>query len=123
MFPAALTPVDHSTLKFFEMSNPTDETELRRLKEEKDAILAWVVICKAAQASVEALQSSQSITKEHQHNTPSDDKRVISSSSELTKANIWRSSRYSQSNKLYHASRKVARTAAFTNFPESNLLN
>jgi len=47
---------------------------------------------------------SQSITKEHQHNTPLDDKPVISSLSELTEANTWRSSRYSQSNKLYHAS-------------------
>jgi len=76
------------------MSNPTDKTELQLLMEERDATLAYLAVCKAAQASVD--EALQRIAEERQHNTPKDSRRVISSLSELIETSSWPSNQRSQ---------------------------
>ena len=84
------------------MSNPTNKTELQRLMEERDATLACLAVCKAAQASVE--EALQRITEEHQHHTRNDGKHVISSLSELIETSTRQSNQRSQTEKPYQAS-------------------
>ena len=87
------------------MSNPADKTELQRLLEERDATLACLAICKVAQATVD--QALQRINEERQPNTSKDDKRVISSLSELIGTSAWQSNRPSQTDLPCRTSRKV----------------
>jgi hypothetical protein len=87
------------------MSNPADKTKLQRLIEERDATLAYLAICKAAEASVdEALQRN---TKEHLNDTLQDNERVISSLSELIGTSTWQPNRHSQANKTDRTSSRV----------------
>ncbi|KAK0634075.1 hypothetical protein B0T14DRAFT_508344 [Immersiella caudata] len=81
------------------MSNPIDETEPQRLMEERRAILACLAVCEAAQASVDEA--------ERQLNTQKDDKRVISSLSELIGTSVQRSNRYSQPDERSRTSSSV----------------
>jgi hypothetical protein len=80
------------------MSNPTDKTELQGLMEERRAILACLAVCKAAQASVDEA--------ERQLNAPKDNKRVISSLSELIGTSPQRSNRHSQTDEPCRTSGK-----------------
>ena len=86
------------------MSNPTDKTELQRLEEERDALLACLAVCKAAQARVdEALTLPDAITEEGPHSTPKDDKRVVSSLSELSAPSSWQPNRHYQTDKPHRS--------------------
>ncbi|KAK4459848.1 hypothetical protein QBC42DRAFT_289137 [Cladorrhinum samala] len=90
------------------MSNPTDKTELQRLEEERDALLACLAVCKAAQARVdEALTLPDAITEEGPHSTPKDDKRVVSSLSDTgSKVDPGDTANPSQPTNLAHRQRK-----------------
>jgi len=89
--------ISHPVLEACEMSKQNDKTELQRLMEEREATLACLAVCKAAQASVD--QALQRISEGRQPNTPKDNKRVISSLPELTGTSARRSTRLSQPDK------------------------
>lgn len=76
------------------MANPSDKTELQRLEEERDAVLACLAICEAARVTVN--QTQQRMAEERQKGASKDDKSVISSLSELVGTSRSQQNRQSQ---------------------------